>query len=119
MDNDELIRKRRREIIISGGVLCTLAAAAAALRTIPREPVDFEANNHLREVLLHCMFEGTESNCFNLLRMNKTSFQELVSMLISKGLLHETQNVTVRSQWLIFCISWHIIRNFVMLGEHI
>lgn len=74
---------------------------------VPRGERDFE-----RELFMNRIFHSGDTNCVNQIRMRPQVFFELCRVLVSNNLLHETVNVSIKEQLLVFC---HILGHNVRL----
>jgi len=78
-------------------------------QSIPRHIRDSERGLYLRRVI-----ESSDINCRNVFRMDREVFFNLSSLLRSRGLLHDTQYVTVEEQLGLFLHTvGHNVRNRV------
>lgn len=113
---DELKKRRRRR---RGAVAAALAAAAVVLMKprIARDlSIEADAKTVLRRTLYARLYSGTDVNCFNQLRMNKSSFETLCNILIGRRLLRDTQNVAVRESVSIFLYVLAHNKKFRVVG---
>ena len=99
-------------------IICSCAYAVFMLLTgrpeitqrIPRNIRDIE-----RGMYLHRVLESSNTNCHNMFRMDMEVFCNLSSLLRNRGLLRDTQYVTVEEQLGLFLHTvGHNVRNRVL-----
>lgn len=114
--HEYIIQQQARTLAILAAVLAIIRwRRRKKNRRIPRKYGPLVDRDLIRQTRLDDLYNGTDINCINQLRMRKEVFWKLASNLRDRGLLCDTIHVSVEEQLAMFLHTvGHNLRNRVI-----